>query len=382
MTYRIKKLVTLKHQIKRIIFFRPQITTMKKGLVFLHIFLLLFVLESYSQDFCAQRLSEAEDRFERGRFYEIPDMLSLCINNGFTKEEKVRAYRLLTLTYLYLDYHSKADENYLSLLSLSPEYRVNDEIDPRELINHHKKFTTRPFVYYSVKVGMNVSDYRQLVDYSLTVENADGQKIKRSVGYHLNLGTEITLKNNLLLGIEGSLTRKSFQYSNMQFGVSGLPGFQTNLKQNYTLVEVPVYLKYSFLKPKVSPFVLAGLAPSYLLAAYSVNNQKVDMSPGQEVSRDEPNIDLLNARRQINYSVIAGVGVKYKIGINYLTFELRYQAAMLNYVNKDSRYDMSLGSGEIMRFGLNYIDDDFKLNHLSALIGFTYPIYRPRKIVP
>lgn len=355
---------------------------MKKGFVFLHIFLFLFVLEVHSQDFCAQRLSEAEDKFERGRFYEIPDMLSLCINNGFTKEEKVRAYRLLTVTYLYLDYHSKADENYLSLLHLSPEYNVNDEIDPKELINHHKKFTTRPFVYYSVKAGMNISDYRQLVDYSLSGENNGSQKIDRSVGYNLNLGTEITLKNNILVGIEASLTRKSFQYSNVQFSIGGNGGFQTNLKQNYTMVEVPVYLKYSFFKPKVSPFILVGIAPSYLLSAYSVNNQKVDMTQGEEVSRDEPNIDLLNTRKQINYALIGGFGVKYKLGINYLTFELRYHSTMLNYVNKDSRYDMSLGSGEIMRFGLNYIDDDFKLNHLSALIGFTYPIYRPRKITP
>ena len=63
---------------------------MIKGFTFLIFFLVLFMPEVYSQDFCAQKLSQAEDKFDQGNFYEIPDILSLCLNNGFTKEEKVK----------------------------------------------------------------------------------------------------------------------------------------------------------------------------------------------------------------------------------------------------------------------------------------------------
>lgn len=353
---------------------------MKKNLLFLLFFSCLLMSKIHAQNFCGQKLNEAEDKFEQGRFYEIPDILSLCLNNGFTKEEKIRAYRLLTITYLYLNNRAKADENYLALLELSPEFKINEETDPRELINHHKKFTTSPFVYLSIKAGGNISDYFIMNDYSLTSGNNGFEKIMRSVGYSFNIGAELTLSEYLNFGVEGSFTTKSFEYSNFQlFEINQEKGLQTSLKQVYSAIELPLYVKYSFYQQnKLSPFLLGGVAPSYLIMANSV--KQTARIVGEQISTDYPNYEIGNARRKFNYSLLAGAGVKYKVGINYLTLGVRYQMTMLNYVNRNERYDTSLGAGESYRFGLLYVDDDFKLNNLSVMFGFVYPIYKPRKI--
>ena len=139
--------------------------------IFSIILIFLFVaLSSVAQDQCAVALNEAEDRYETGRLYEIPELLNACLESGFTKEQKITAYRLLTLTYLYLNYYEEADKSYLELLKLSPEYDINDELDPMEIINHHDKFTTKPIYYLTLgKFGLNVSYANVLTDYSISL---------------------------------------------------------------------------------------------------------------------------------------------------------------------------------------------------------------------
>ena len=235
---------------------------------FLIFILFLVSANSFSQDFCDQKLGEAEDKFEKGRFYEIPDLLTLCLNNGFSKEEKIRAYRLLTITYLYLENQNLADQSYIELLKLSPEYIVNNEIDPRELVNHHEKFTTRPFLYLVAKAGFNYTHYNQVIDVSINNDNDGSQTEKSLTGYNVGLGAEFTLYQNVHLGVEGLLFKKNFEITDNQFFLEGSTASRiTKLRQTYSEIEFPIYLKYSFFKPKFSPFFYAGISPSFLFLA-------------------------------------------------------------------------------------------------------------------
>ena len=52
---------------------------------------------------CEQTLNAASVEFDAGRFYGLPTLLKQCLDNGFSKEQKVRAYLLLTQAYLVLD---------------------------------------------------------------------------------------------------------------------------------------------------------------------------------------------------------------------------------------------------------------------------------------
>lgn len=351
------------------------------------IFLILFVQFyqiALSQDFCAQKLSEAEDKFDQGKFYEIPDLLSICINNGFSREERIRAYRLLTITYLYLDYPSKADDSYLELLKLSPEFDINEESDPRELINHHQKFTTRPFVYLMAKGGANSTYYNAIFDISMVNSTPGSQDVRPLVGYNLGLGAEFTLYKNLHLGTELLLTQKSFEYSNEYFQTRKAGNEQefyqvSTLRQFYTGVEIPVYLKYSFYKPKISPFIYFGASPSFLLAARFQNMNRV-IQAEDENNREIADIDIYEFRRKFNYALLGGVGVKYKIGINYLTLEMRYQTSMFDYVDPKDRWNSSSAKSKSLKYPLGYVDDYFKLSNVSVMAGFVYPLYKPRKI--
>ena len=66
------------------------------------VFMLLFASRVQAQSSCAQTLRNARATYDQGRLHELPDLLAGCIGNGFTQQEKVEAYKLLTLAYIYL----------------------------------------------------------------------------------------------------------------------------------------------------------------------------------------------------------------------------------------------------------------------------------------
>lgn len=330
-----------------------------------------------AQDQCAVALSEAEDKYDQGRLYEIPEMIQPCLNNGFSKEEKVRAYRLLTLTYLFLNYYNEADSSYLELLKLSPEYSINDELDPMEIINHHEKFTTRPIYYLTMgKVGINLSQSNVLIDYSISEASNGSEKYSSIVGFHAGFGAEMVLYNNLHLSGEFFITRKSLHLKDTHWDF-----YTTNMDISHTEIELPIMLKYNFWNNKINPFVSAGISPSLL---FESNVKKVEgvylLSDEEFPVQPRPEISTTKLKNAFNYSLQFGGGINYKVGLNYIVFEARYSIGMLNVTNTKNRWREDFNEGRELKFPVGHVDDDFKVNNLSFFVGFVRPLYKPRKI--
>ncbi len=359
---------------------------MRYFLIFFILFSLISARLVFAQDQCAISLKEAEDKYDLGRLYEIPELIQPCLEDGFTKEEKIRAYRLLTLTYLFLDYYEKADESYLELLTLSPEYNTNDEIDPVEIINHHNKFTTKPLFYITpVKIGFNFSFANVLLDYSLSQGLNGSEKYSSIPGFHIGFGGEMVIYGNFHLSAELFVSRKNLHLTDSHWDF-----YNTNLDINHTEFELPVMLKYNFFRGKINPFISGGVSPGYLFNA-SVRNIKgnyniksdIEGAPDEEFPvQPRPELNTSKMKNRFNYSLLFGGGINYKIGINYLVFEARYSIGMLNVTNEKNRWniDQNFPSGRDLKFPPGHVDDDFKINNLSFLVGFVKPLYKPRKI--
>ena len=209
---------------------------------FIFFVIILFSLPTISmaQDQCAVALSEAEDKYDQGRLYEIPELLQSCLEFGFSKEEKIRAYRLLTLSYLFLNYYNEADSLYLKLLRLSPEYNINDELDPKEIINHHKKFTTKPVYYITMgKLGINLAQSNVLIDYSISEASNNSEKYSSVIGFHAGIGAEMVIYNNLHLSGEFFLSMKSLHLRDTHWDF-----YSTDMDISHSEIELPIMLKY------------------------------------------------------------------------------------------------------------------------------------------
>lgn len=126
---------------------------MRRPLLFLTLLFLLYSVSTSAQvtdqpsSDCEQILIQADDEFNAGRYYGIPALLKPCLDQGFSSEQKVRAYLLLTQAYLILDDPIAADDSYLKLLKADPEYVANPARDPIDVYYLSRKFISTPRIY-------------------------------------------------------------------------------------------------------------------------------------------------------------------------------------------------------------------------------------------
>ena len=344
---------------------------------FLVLFMFLIGPCVFGQDQCSNSLRDANSAFEQGHLYDVPGLLSSCLEGGFTKEQKINAYRLLTLSYLYLDYFNEADSSYLELLKLSPEFKTNDELDPIELINHHRKFTTKPIVYVNPgKIGLNVSYANIINDFSLSTAGNGSSSYSTVLGFNFSFGAEMVIYKSLHLTADIMLSSKRIHLNDNHWDF-----YSTNMDIVRSEIELPILLKYNWFLGKVNPFVSGGISPAFL------TNSSVQNISGSYYNEDEefpvqprPKINTSQFTNKFNYSFVLGAGILYKIRLDYLVFELRYAMAMLNNTKEKNRWREDFMEARDLKLPTGHVDDDYKLNSLFFHVGYIIPLYHPRKI--
>ncbi|MBD3275649.1 MAG: hypothetical protein GF372_10075 [Candidatus Marinimicrobia bacterium] len=96
-----------------------------------------------AQDDCTEQLNQAEQFYNTGRFDDAEQIIENCLENGtMDREQKLRAYRLLGLTYIAKDLEAEARDTVSKLLEMVPNYQTDPVQDPppfRNLVDEVKK---------------------------------------------------------------------------------------------------------------------------------------------------------------------------------------------------------------------------------------------------
>jgi outer membrane receptor for ferrienterochelin and colicin len=85
-------------------------------------------------------LNEARKSYEIGKFTEVINSLTPCVNRGFNEKQKIEAYRLLAMTYIATDSMDQAALATGFLLQINPTYEANlfDPLSFIKLVNSMK----------------------------------------------------------------------------------------------------------------------------------------------------------------------------------------------------------------------------------------------------
>jgi hypothetical protein len=152
---------------------------------------------------CSQTLRLARSTYDQGRLHELPGLMKSCLANtgldGFTKQERVEAYKLLTMAFIYLEEPEKADSSMLKLLHTDPYFELNKEVDPAEFIGLYNTFRTDPVYRIGIKAGAitaqpNVS--------SSNFANDGGSKYSNKIGILVGAFAEIPVLKKFILNPE------------------------------------------------------------------------------------------------------------------------------------------------------------------------------------
>jgi hypothetical protein len=227
---------------------------------------------------------------------------------------------------------------------------------------------------------------------NLTADGNSKNKYTLKPGFQVSAGTDINVNEQITIGggIQYMFTSYKREIKNM-FNFYGDQHSRDHVemldKQNW--IDVPISLKYNYLKGKLKPFVYVGYSFNFLLTDKGViKYTDSDLSPIQgNTSRGytSPNFNLRDRRKIFTQSFFIGGGVKRKIGLNYMFAEVRYSFGLRNIVRPANLYGNYDDSGNYsssleLPFKYSYVDDYFRLDNLSVSVGYIHPLYKPRKL--
>lgn len=325
---------------------------------------------------CEQTLNDAQAEFDAGRFYGLPAMLKKCLEGGFTSEQRFRAYYILTQAYLVLDDPIAAEDSYLKLLKVNPEFRASIANDPVDLYYLSKKFTSRPRFTPHYRLGLNASFPSTLANvstYAGSTENSSGLRIGFPM---LGAGIDFNINDNWAIGGEANFAPKT--YTLAAKGIFGADDI--SIVERISGFDFPIYIKYQKDSGRLRPFGYAGFAFNLLLSSSATIVSNDRFLDGRTTPSQGPDVDMLYSRNTLNRSLVLGGGVKYKVGKNFVYADLRYMLGLNNMVIPDRNFYRPDGqlAESVTTYG--YVTEFFRLDNLSLSFGFVMPIYDPRRL--
>jgi hypothetical protein len=327
------------------------------------------------QEQCAFTLREAQNLYSQGLIENIPGMLQACIRDGFTKEERSEAYKLIILSYLYDDDQEKANQEMLLFLKRYPEYEIS-ATDPVEFTYLFNSYDTRPKLTFGAFFGGNMSHGSVAEPFSVeNLNTAQDPVLKFStLGISGGVRFNFLLARNLELCTEAMFSTNTFSFE---------PGtlYDMNVlvhNETQSRIELPLTVTYEAELGSWRPYARAGLMGGYLISS-SVNLTRTYTGDGQLNDVEVLNSDYKLLRRTVNLWAVAGGGVKYKIPKGYIILDLRYNVGlMLQNDHSQNRYTAAdqVQDGIFMGY---YTDPDFSLNNVVLSIGYLRSLYKPKK---
>ena len=148
-------------------------------------------------------------------------MLKNCLENNNLKNnlegsDRVKAYRLIVLSYIYSDETSKAIDYMEKMLKEDPEYILKPE-DTQDFIHIYDLFKARPIISIGPIGGINVLQVSLLENFGIDNSNIRNQKYTNNTGFQGGISMEFPIR--LIDKIDLSMVFNP-QYSSYIFNLS------------------------------------------------------------------------------------------------------------------------------------------------------------------
>jgi hypothetical protein len=332
----------------------------------------------------AQILRAARAIYDQGRLHELPAVLEAAVKKGgrnaFTQSEKIEAYQILILTYIYLEEPQKADDKMVELLRTDHFFELSDS-DPVEFRNLYNKFRHDPLFRIGIKFGVNQTQVNVIKNYFVSAESQANGKYVSNLGIQFGVVFEKDFKKKFVINPEILYNSQSFTYKNTSVYFIDYDSLNRNGSASHTInqtrVQTNLLMQYKIGNSKFFTYVAVGPAIGYLLSSGFTGT--MDVQSREPITGSD--IDTKMRYKSVNLSGVIAAGARYKIGGIFVSGDVRYQYGFLNIVNTDNRYkhDTPDLNDQITRY--HYVDNDFSLNQIMINVGLIYPFFSPKKLI-
>jgi len=341
--------------------------------VLIIIFAFFFCLNTNAQvnNNCTNKLREAKELYGEGLIEDIPKILTGCIEDGFTKTQRIEAYKLIIMAYLFDDNQFDAEKIMDEFLKKFPEYEIMSS-DPVEFTYLLESFKTSSVYSLNLYLGTNYANPRILESYSALDQNKTSTNNKYERGFQVGLGVSRNLGRHIYLNLD--LFYSSLFYSKTDETENPYKDARTLVsiysKENMKKIDVPLTFNFTFGKKNTSYYFRLGGMYSYITKSSISLERKHPL----QTPISENNIDIKDLRSNYFVAALGGFGIKYKVPRGFIVLDMRYHYGLLNLVKPDNRY-----SNSQLWSKYYYVDDDFCVDYMSFNLAYYFSIYRSNK---
>lgn len=333
---------------------------------------LFFQNQLYSQSDCIAKIQEAQKYYDLGMIEEIPQMLAPCMEEGFTRIQKIEAYKLIILSYLFDDDQFEAEKTMVEFLKKYPEYEIMPN-DPIEFVYLFESYRTTSVFSVGFTAGFNLTDPRIIEPYTLLDLSHTTTKNSMRPGFNVGVGVSRYISRKMLLNFEFNFATNNYSFFDeinlSQGGVQAINSITYTERINK--FEFPVSIAYDFDIKKIHYFVRTGISVAKLTGSTGNPTRKYAQDLPSESGGSQ---DISSYRKNLIFGGILGAGIRYKVPRGVLSVELRANIGLTNIVRSDRRY-----KNQKLMTKYYYLDDDFSINTFSLSAGYFFSFYKPKK---
>lgn len=316
-------------------------------------------------------LKEAKELYEQGQIEDIPKMLTECMQSGFTRAQRIEAYKLIIMSYLFDDNQFEAEKVMDDFLKKFPEYEImpNDPVEFTYLLESYKTSSV-----YSINLflGPNYSNARILEPYSALDQNNTTSDNKYGRGFDIGLGVSRNLIKELNVNMAVFYSSTLISKTDITKSLISGSEYQITVKseENLKKIDIPLSLTYTFGKGNLNYYARLGGQFSFI----TKSSLDVERTLPDDAPISKTGFDIKDIRTKNYYSLIAGIGLQYKVPRGFLVLDLRYHYGLSKLsVDGDHFKNQELWSKYY------YIDDDFKLDYFTINLGYYFTIYSSKR---
>ena len=332
--------------------------------------LILLVLPGLSylkaQTTCTEQLKLTQRSFDDGLLDDIPLLLADCMKNGFTKEEKANAYKLLIQTYLFSEQYQKADEVMIQFLNEFPSYAIATN-DPKEFVNLHSTYRTKPIFKVEFLGGANFCQPIVVQSYGVSNIRKVHPNYKSKLGYTFELNYIDNLYKNIGFSVGSSVTISNLDYLNNPYDFSTVTAVIKN-----TYIGLPMSIRYNYKFKGINLFGKLGIEPNFLLIS-SIDLTRVDDRAGIEPYSGTEN--LLRFHKKFDARPFLAIGTAFNIGRDQMGFSAGFKFSTSSLLNMDKLYSDTYLANKYF-----YVEDNILMSQAYVAVSYIRSIYKPKKI--
>lgn len=329
---------------------------------------ILFSPSVFSQEDCAAKIQEAQRYYDQGMIEEIPSMLAPCMEEGFTRTQKIEAYKLIIMSYLFDENQFEAEKTMLEFLKKFPEYEIMPN-DPVEFVYLFESYRTASVFSFGLIGGMNIADPRIIEPFTALDKTLVQHDTKIRPGFQVGLGLERYLSRKILINLETYFALNQYEFADRV--VTRNSQTYVNFTEKLYKIEIPLTFSYEFTLNKTHFITRAGVSAARITGVTGQPERRFAEDAQALTGAD---LDISGFRKKMLYSGIIGAGLRYKVPRGIVSLDLRARVGLNNIVLSEKRY-----ANEALTNRYYYIDDDFSLNTLSLSVGYYFSFYSPRK---